>query len=300
MKLIVLIKDLFEKAGVKITEKEADEFLKLGTIQDVEIPDALATQVNTGLMNLTAAENNPNIRAKLIGIGRSEAFDGVDSEINNTMTELGLTDDVKAKILAEKSTTKRAALLAKEVKAASDKGGANTKEMTEQINALNKKISDSQNEFTEKLKQKDSEFAEKFLSQSINFDLASGFSYIFPDETPMETKLAAAMASVSRRLAADGVKVITDEAGNKKIVKKDGTDYYDSNNKKVEYRDYLTAALTQDNLLVASKDSNPGAGKNQPPKIIPGEEGKGDQSFLAAADADLANLEGAMKRDAGN
>lgn len=294
MKLIALVKDLFIKAGVKMDDTKVAEFLNTGTIQDVEVPDEVANQVNTTLMSLAAAESDTNLRSKLIGIGRKEAYDGMDSEINATMNELGIADDVKQKILAEKSTTKRAALLAKEVKGSSEKGSTQ-KEMTETINKLNKQISDAQAEKEAEIKKIRDDYDGKLLQQSIDFDL-SGYNYAFPDATPMGTKIAAAKASLNARLAADGAKVITDAAGNKKVVNADGTDYYDANKKAVSYKDYITAALTQDNLLTASKDpkGNPGR-KDDPPTKIPGQDGKGDSTFLAAADADIANLEQAMK-----
>lgn len=295
MKLIALLKDLILKSGVPETEAAVATLLADATIQNIEVADDTANKINAGLLNLTAAEAHPTIRTKLIAIGRAEAFDGVDSEINATMTELGLADDVKTKILAEKSTTKRAALLAKEVKAVSEKGGSDVTEKIKTINELNKKISDMQTEKQTEIDKIKSESAERFLQQSIDFDL-SGFSYIFPDNTPMTTKLAAAKASVLSKLAKDGAKVITDNAGNKKIVKQDGTDYYDTANKAVEYNDYLKAALTQDNLLAVSKEhkktENP---RNPDPTKIPGQEDKGDTSFLAAADSDIDNLDKALE-----
>lgn len=298
MKLVDLVKALIQKAGIPDTDADIAALLADANIANVEIADAKANLINNSLMNLSAAKNHPDVRKELINIGRAEAFNGMDDEIKATMGELGIADDVKAKILEEKSTTKRASLLAKEVKRLEAEGkGADKTALTQQINDLNRQIGDIQRQAADNLAKKEEEYNQRYLAQSIDFDLA-GFNYIFPKETPTATKLAAARASINRSLAEKGAKVVLDAAGNKKVVRADGTDYYDETHKPVSYNDFITGALAHDNLLTASEDpADPGTHKTPTPQRVPGNPDKVDHNFLRSADADLANLEGALKRD---
>ena len=298
MKLIALVKSLAAKAGIPETDPELVEILSNAAITDVEIADKTANKINTELMSLQAAKANPDIRSELIGIGRKEAYDGMDAEINSTMTELNIADDVKAKILAEKSTPKRAKLLATEVKRIESETGGKNGDLIKQINDLNAKIGQAQADKESAVAAEKNKYEDSILAQAIDFDLAS-YNYIFPKETPQSTVIAAAKASIQRKMAEAGVKVTVDEAtGIKKLVRLDGTEYFDTNHKAVSYKDFLTTALTGDNLLSAH-DPIPDPARNPKPPHVEGNPDKTDASFLAAADANIANLEGALKNGDG-
>ena len=294
MKLIALVKSLAAKAGIPETDTELQEILSNAAIQDVEIADKAANLINANLMSLAAAKANPDVRQELIGIGRKEAYDGMDAEINATMKELNISDDIQQKILAEKSTPKRAKLLATEVKRIEAENGGKNGDLVKQINDLNAKIGQAQQEKIEAVNAERSKYEDRILAQAIDFDLAS-FNYIFPKETPKTTVIAAAKASISRKMAEAGVKVIIDETtGVKKLVRLDGTEYYDKDHKAVTYNDFLTSALTGDNLLSAH-DPKPDPVRNPTPPKVEGNPDKGDATFLAAADKNIENLEAAIK-----
>lgn len=297
MKLTEFIKSLAKKAGIPDTDANLTAIAGNTSLADVEIANETANIINGNLYTADAAENNPAIRKKLVDIGRAEIFNGLDAEINSTMDELGLADDVKTVILAEKSSTKRAALLAKKVKEIEGTTkGTDKNELTKQVNDLNSKIATMQREHETALKSKDTELAEKMLQKDIDTDL-TGFNYIFPKETPLPTKLAAARASINTKLAAKGLKVVTDAAGNKKLVRSDGTDYFDETNKPVSYHDFLSGALAQDNLLLVTDPNNQGDGdKTTPPKVYGNQNGNGvNHNLLSQADTALADLEASMK-----
>lgn len=295
MKLTALLKALFTKAGIPETDANASAILSNATISDVELADETANLVNNSLLSIAAAKSHPDIRRELIAAGRSEAYDGMDNEIQTTMSELGIDEATKTKILAEKSTTKRAALLAKEVKRLADEKPGNTAELTQKVNDLNKNISDLQSKHENELRAERERHEAALLQESINYDLV-GYNYIFPKETPVSTKLAAAKASIERALQAAGAKVVRDGNGNKKIVRTDGTDYFDASHKAVNYNDFISAALAQDNLLTATQDPDPKRDNPPAPPKVPGNETV-DQGFLEAADANIDNLEAALKRD---
>ncbi len=297
MKLPLLLKELFKKAGIPEADPNATALLTNAAIAEIDFPDESANLVNNSLMSLAAAKSHPDIRKELISAGRSEAFDGMDNEIQNTMNELGIDEPTKVKILAEKSTPKRAALLAKELKRLGDEKPGNAKEHIDKVNELNKNISDLQEKHRTELEAAKTQYEQALLQESINNDLV-GFNYIFPKETPKTTVLAAAKASIDRALMTAGAKVVRDASGNKKLVRADGTDYFDATHKSVTYNDFISAALAQDNLLTATQEPDPR--RDTPPVKVPGKETPTNTEFLESADSNLSNLENALKRDGVN
>ena len=124
-----------------------------------------------------------------------------------------------------------------------------------------------------------------------------GFNYIFPKETPASVKLAAAKNSIDRRLAEKGLKVVTTESG-RKIVRIDGTDYFDDANKPVSYNDFISGALAQDNLLLVSKEDDSDDDKSRFPGRVDGGKGneyKVNENYLASVDSDLENINAHLK-----
>lgn len=294
MKLIAFFTSLAAKAAIDQNDPAVKAIMEDPSIKDVEINDDVAGKINSALMTLSAAESNPTLREKLIKIGRAEAYNGMDDEIKATMDELGVTDDIRTKILEEKSTTKRASLLAKEVKRIEKETGAKPDStLTEQVNTLNKKISDLQKAHNDAIAAVENDYKGRLLNKDIEFDL-SKFNYIFPEQTPLATVMAAAKASLQRAMSEQGVKVVETETGSKKLVRLDGTDYYDAQNKSVAYNEFIAAALAADNLLKA-KDAK-GPEHQSPPPPVPGNQGfKPSQSFIESADSDLQMLENALK-----
>jgi hypothetical protein len=293
MKVVALLKSFATKAG--LTAEQIAEIEGIEALKELDIKDELASSLEKNLLSLAAAKTHPDVRAALEKTFKAELYNGLDAEINDVMTEIGLSDAQKADILAEKSSTKRASLLAKKVKeyeaaASKDSGTADKKELLAKVNDLNNNIAKLQREHDAALKAKDAELSEKLLQKEIEFDLL-GYNYAFPEGTPAHIKLASANASISRRLTEKGVKVVVDN-GIKKLVRLDGTDFYDEHNKAVSYKEFIDGALAQDSLLMASDPDKGDGGKTKyPPKVEGGKDDpKVNHSLVEAADADYANL----------
>jgi len=294
MKLADLLKSLLTKAGIE--KAEIDKVLAEPKIADVDIADDVASATDKALLSLTVAKTHPEIVTALKAAAKAELYNGLDAEINDVMTEIGLTDEQRADIMAEKSSTKRAALLAKKVKeyeAASHKGSSNAdkKELVDKVNALLAEKTKLQKEHADALAAKDADIATKLLNKDLEFDLL-GFNYALPKDTPSSVKLAAARASLDRRLLEKKLKVVI-ENGVKKVVREDGTDYHDDTNKPVSYNDFISGALAQDNLLAASDPADPAdpAKTKFPPRLgKEGDDPKVDPYQIAAATDDLDNI----------
>lgn len=291
-----LLKSLAQKAGVPTAE--IDKLVALESIASVEVDDSTADLLERNLMNLDVAKTHPAIKDAIGKMIKAELYNGLDAEITSTMTEIGLTEAQQSEILAEKSSTKRAALLAKKVKeyeAANhkDAGTAEKRELIQKVNDLNNNISKLQSEHAAALQAKDTELASKLLNKEIEFDLL-GFNYALPENTPAHVKLAAARAVIDSQLATKGLKVISDN-GVRKVVKADNTDYFDEHNKPVSYNDFISGALAQNNLLAASNDDGNGGegGKTKfPPRVDNDgkDKNKPNPSLIEAADSDLDNI----------
>ena len=124
---------LLTKAGVKLDDDAIKAALAVPELASVQIPDALITPIDNGLLSLQAAKNNhPEIGAYY----KAQTLDGLDKELNRFAEDYKLPDDVKAELAAEKSSIKRAGLLAakiktlEEQKASSGKGEKDTLQQT--------------------------------------------------------------------------------------------------------------------------------------------------------------------------
>jgi hypothetical protein len=294
MKLTDLLKSLLTKAGV--AEAEIAKITADPKIAEVDIADDIATATDKALLSLSVAKTHPEIVTALKAAAKAELYNGLDAEISDVMTEIGLTDEQKADILSEKSSTKRAALLAKKVKeyeAAAHKGSNNAdkKELIDKVNALNTQISKIQKEHADAIAAKEAEITTKLLNKDLEFDLL-GFNYALPKDTPASVKLAAARASLDARLNEKKLRVVI-ENGVKKVVREDGTDYHDDTNKPVSYNDFISGALAQDNLLAASDPADPAdPAKTKFPHRVgkEGDDPKVDPYQVAAASDDLDNI----------
>ncbi len=293
MKLTDLLKSLLTKAGV--AQADIDKVIADKALEAVEIDDAIATTTDKSLLSLAVAKTHPEIVTALKAAAKAELYNGLDAEITDVMTEIGLTDDQKAEIMAEKSSTKRAALLAKKVKeyeSAAAKAGKDTdkKELIDKVNTLNTQISKMQKEQADAIAKLQADHATALLNKDLEFDLL-GFNYALPKDTPASVKLAAARASIDRRLAEKKLSVKI-ENGAKRIVREDGTDYTDDTHKPVSYNDFINGALAQDNLLAASDPEPPAPGKTKFPTHVgkEGDEPKVNQSLVEAANDSLEDI----------
>jgi hypothetical protein len=286
MKLAELIAKLSKKAGVDVN---GEDFKKI-SIPDVDVPDEVATAIDTKLMNEQAAISYPSIKNKI----KAEALNGIDALVNSIIEEDQLqgTDDIKN---AESSFERVKKLYGfqknhfnqklKDAVKPGSKDGADKDTYEKQIAELNKAIADLKKTQSEK----EAEFNNTRESDLTNFEIQKillGKDYALPKEMDADLKIQTANAAIAKQLQAQGFKIIRHpETKQLSVVKTDGTPAYNQANEPVELTSLIDGALAQNKLLKVN-DGAGGEGQQQQPVIVPGTE-KGNASIVAQIDAEL-------------
>lgn len=256
MKFGTLLSNLAKKAGVDVA---APEFIALLS-HDIEIPDAIADNLNKGLMDINAAKANTEVRKAI----RTEALNGVDSKVTELLEELGIeeADD----ITGEKNSYEKVAKLTRKVKEMESKkaGTSNNKDKAEiekQIAELNGKLKTA----NETLTKKEKEWEATRESDLTRFDLHRqllGKESSLPKDLDDELKLSTLEGAVNKSLAAKGYKLVRTEAG-LSIVDKDGNKAYSDKHEEIQASSFIDGALAQNKLLKVSDQSQGGGGNTQ-------------------------------------
>lgn len=254
------LKELAIKAGVKIDDETIQPLLAAPELANISIPDALITGIDNGLLSLDAAKNN---HSAIKGHYFSQAYDGLDKEIARFIEDHKLPDDVKAEILAEKSSTKKAVLLAakikslEEQKANSGKGEKDT--LQQQINDLNAQLRAEKDqiagiraEYEGKLKAKDMSYALR--------NILGDYKTIY-DELDVEVKDITLNALINKSLNADAAEFTVDDSGQLVLRKKDGSNFFGEDNRLLNPKSYLDKIMSRDKILKVT-DQNQNQNQN--------------------------------------
>lgn len=281
MKTSEFVKNLLKKAGV------AHE----GEIGD-EIPDEVATSADNALLTIAAATNNhPQVKKVYF----AQAYNGLDAELNDIITEFGIPDDVKAEIEKAGGTTKRATALIRKIKELSakdqpaDKGKA--AELQAEINKLHGQLK-AELESKEKLQKDFDNNLKQIKIQTKLGGLKSAYKTSY-DDLPAEAKDAAMDALLAKALQDSDADFTFDEKGNLALVKKDGTNLFGENHTLVTPQAFLDKTFSK--ILKVSSGQN---GNIQPttqaPTVQGGQNGK-NAALDAAIDESLQNYQAATK-----
>lgn len=242
------LKELAIKAGVKIDDEKFKPLLAAPELAGIQIPDELVTGIDNGLLSLQAARNNhPDIKNHYY----ASAYDGLDKEINKFIEDHQLPDDVKAEILAERSSTKRAVLLASKIKALEEKkatSGKGEKETLQtQINDLNAQLRAEKDketgiraEYEKKLKDKDMSYALR--------NLLGGYKTIY-DDLDGEVKDITLKAIINKSLISDNAEFTVDDSAQLILRKKDGSNFFGDDNRLLTPQSYLDKIMSRDKIL---------------------------------------------------
>jgi hypothetical protein len=281
MKLGTLLTSLAKKAGIDVTQKEFVDILAT----DVDIPDAIATKIDTGLMDLQAAKVHPDINKHI----RAEAYNAIDKKISDILTEYGVegADD----ILNEKNTFEKipklsAAIKAMEAKKATSKG-AEKDVYEKQIGELNNQLKDLKKSLTDK----ETEFKnarENDLTEFETHKKLLGKNYDLPTELDADLKVQTADAAVKKELQKKGFKLVRDaESGLLKVVNKDNMPAYNEKNELIDADSFIDGALAQNKLLKVNDQSQGGGGNTPVVTINSNQGGKGNPAVVSEIDTQL-------------
>ena len=242
---------LFTNAGVEI---ENDTLKNITTKSaTVEIDQALVDKFNQNYLTLNSAKNNPELKKHFYAV----AMNGLDTELETTMSELSLTEDVINEIRGEKSSFKKASLLAKKIKSLeAEKSSATTKtdkaEIQAKIDSLNAEVVKVRAEKEQAVK----EVEARYKNEINDILLSNTFgSYDFALPTSKDANVKLAKSLFMEEVTKKGYNIALDN-NEFKLVTADGMDVYE-NNQRVGFKDFTDRLLAQHKLLKVAGEQTP-------------------------------------------
>ena len=97
--------------GVPSDDENLSNLLANENLQNIEINDDLANQINGNLLTMDSAKNNSELNKHF----KATILNGLDAETKSLMSQLELSDDVVSEIMNEQSSFKRVPLLVNKV-----------------------------------------------------------------------------------------------------------------------------------------------------------------------------------------
>lgn len=252
-KINEFLKTLIIKAGGNLEDEKVKTALA-AISAEIDIHDDLINTIEHGLISIENAKNNhPDIKKHYTAL----ALNGLDSELERLIEEEKLDEATATEIKGEKSSTKRAVLLAKKIKeleaAKAGQGKAETKVLNEKIAELNgelRKIKDNENnikaEYEKKLRDKDKGYAMR--------NILSTYSTIY-DKLDPETKNITINAILEKNLRSKGYNLDVDENGNLIIATKDGSTAFTDDHRPLTPKIFFDKVMADENVLVVSDNT---------------------------------------------
>jgi hypothetical protein len=290
------LKDQLIKAGVKLDDeanKAIKDALALPELGNINLPDEIINPIDNGLLSIEAAKNgHPLLKPHYF----SQAYDGLDKELNKFLEDHQIPDDVKSEINQERSSTKRAVLLAAKIKSLEEKKATSGKgekdQLQAQINDLHNQLR-SEKESINKIKADyEKKLRDKDMSYALN-GLLGQYKTIY-DELSHNIKDTTLKAIIENSLSTDEAEFIINDSGQLTLQKKDGSNFFGDNHQQLTPKTYLDKVLSREKILKVN-DPNPGAklppknGSTPPPASVPGKNANKELQSLVSET--LASLE---------
>lgn len=271
--------ELFKRAGVDENNAAIKVILQNDAIFKAEIPQDIVTQLEGNLMNETIALGKIKAKAK------AEILDGVDTHAERILTELGLGDEVTAAFKGGKSTEQKieAALraISKVTAAKIEEAGKKTgktpedqQKLIDELNTLKAERANRDKAHQDELKRKDDEYAQKDLKTALRFEAMKYADRLnMPEEVSVEERVDIIMSRINTGISEGKYKVsIVD--GRLKLTTEDGSDAYDSQNRKLDLN-----ALAEQRLAPVLKKADDKKDTNLLGVKIPGEANAADLAY---------------------
>lgn len=267
MKTGEFLNKLAVKSGIAATDKHLMGLLSKSEFANEEIPDDLAKAIDEALMTEDAAKANPNVIKKIKG----ETLNGADALVDRILKDFGYDDADIADIKSEKNTFSRIEKTANAIKLLeAKKAGANTNTdkaaLQRQIEELNNKIRESVTTSEKTL----ADLKASHINELTNAELKALLApkkFALPEDMDQRLKNDIALSAVNAELKTKGLQIVNTN-GALDIKRTDGTDAYDSTNRKIDVTNFVDGVLAQ-NKLLAVNSAEP-ATPASPTTTIPG------------------------------
>ncbi len=253
LKLADVLKSIASQSGV--SETEIKTILDNPALASIEVDDVVSTKLTAPRLSMDAAKNNPDLKKHFTAL----ALNGVDAGLERLATEHGLSAEDITELKALDNTSKRMDSLTSKIKtleAAKSTKGADTDKLNKTIEELNGQIVKVREEKIAELKAKDDGLENERTDWTSN-NVLSNFEYAM--QVDKEINVLTTKALVNKELQKLGLNV---KRENDDLVLKtsEGTDYFDTTNKKVSYQDFATKVAANNKLLKASNSTPPAKG----------------------------------------
>lgn len=297
-----VFKSLLVKGGGKEDDEQVTNELSAPDFSRLTLTDELIAKIENGLLSVEQAKNNhPDVKKHYF----AAAYNGLDSELNALMEELQLPLDVKNVILNERSSTKRAGLLAKKVKElesqkknTDDKGEKTS--LQNEINDLRNKLRTEQ-EGIDKIK---SDYENRIQNIHLESELTAilgGYKTVF-DDMPQVARNAAIKSLINKTLQDKNAELKLDENGQLKLIRKDGSNVFGDDNRQWSPQTLIDQTLSQNKILKVSDQKTAAtavnAGNND--TVITGNNGNGFDPNAPKKDHTLKNAVSQSMKDLEN
>lgn len=283
VKIGTLITNLAKKAGYDISMLAipADTF---------EVEDDLATALENNLFTEAAAKNSPALKNYF----RAQALDAIDKKIVELVKEYEFPEEVITELTGIKNTYDRIPALTAKIrdleaqKAAA--GKSDKAQLQEQINRLNQEkaslIADKDKEI-QQIRASSAEEITNFMKRS---KIQS--AKLVTDQFPEQVMLELAERFLNEELKAQGAKAINKDGTLKLVQASDEALNFYSNNKEVNFDEFLDSTLAKHKLIAVNKPAGPAAPGPQSqssPTTIPSAPA-GNNPLLAQLGVSLADV----------
>ena len=226
-------------------------------LTQAEIHDDLANLLNTGLMSLDGAKNNSDVQNHFKPI----ILKGVDERLDAIAKQFGF----ETELAAEKSTYKRAEIIASKMQSLIDAEKNKNGQPSEKENQLNQQLQQLQSQLQTAIAAKDGEIAQlkqahesQLLGMLIDAEL--GDKPYANDAIPRNVNVMTARNLVDAMLKEKGVVAINDNGTLRlKQAANPTLDYMDEGFKPVSYSSFADKVLADSKMLRVSQP-----GKQQP------------------------------------
>lgn len=290
----MLFGDFLNTMAAKLGEQQNPHLVSLlanNQLTQTDIHDDLANLLNTGLMSLDGAKNNSDVQNHFKPI----ILKGIDERLDAIAKQFGF----ESELAAEKSTYKRAEIIASKMQSLIDAEKNKNGQPSEKENQLNQQIQQLQSQLQTAIAAKDSEIAQlkqahesQLLSMLIDAEL--GDKPYANDSIPRNVNVMTARNLVDAMLKEKGVIAINDNGTLRlKQAANPTLDYMDEGFKPVSFSSFADKVLADSKMLRVST-----AGKQQPTqqptqKIIDTQPVTPQipQSFVASIGNSIADLQ---------
>lgn len=254
-----LINNLAQKAGMQPDNADLKTLLASPELASINVPDALVTTLDSGLLSLEAAKNNhPDVKKKYF----ADAYDGIDKQLMALIANDTFDQSDVDEISREKSTSKKQELIISKLKtAAKSAKGADKDEINRQIAAAHEAARLAKQE-VENVKSEYEGKISKIQLQAATKAIFGNYKTIY-DDLPPAIKTATMEALIMQGLQDKNAELKTDEHGNLTLVSKDGSNVFGENHVQLTPQSFLDKTFAP--ILKVSGPTQPAAPQTRQP-----------------------------------